>query len=207
MPTSELVPFTCRRARLLQGMTQSQFADEFEVDDGTVSRWERGRLHPAPHVWAKINEMIARRCAVLGEEAIKGSPVYKFLVPMDRLHQTLVVSKGAIASLTKMGIPYEDVSSERMFTEQALASPDYEVSAYHALDLIESYQGWLTGEVLYAEAHCIATRLNAWIDMVVAPIPDRFSALIEAVPSYCGNAGGFWINLILVNGRTSPIIH
>ena len=127
--------------------------------------------------------------------------------PMDNLHQTLVVSKGAIASLTKMGIPYEDMSSEQMFTEQALASPDYEVSAYHALDLIESYQGWLTGEVLYAEAHCIATRLNAWIDMVVAPIPDRFSALIEAVPSYCGNAGGFWINLIFVNGRTSRIIH
>ena len=34
------VPFGVRRARLLMGMTQAEFAALFEVDDGTVSRNE-----------------------------------------------------------------------------------------------------------------------------------------------------------------------
>ena len=34
------VPFVVRRARLLMGMTQAEFAELFEVDDGTVSRNE-----------------------------------------------------------------------------------------------------------------------------------------------------------------------
>lgn len=205
MPTSEVVPFTCRRARLLQGMTQAQFAEEFEVDDGTVSRWERGRLHPSPQVWARINEIIARKGVVTGDVGIKASPTYKFLMPMGNLHNPMALSKGTIAALARMGIPYEDMASEQMFAEQAKASPDFEVSAYHALDLIEASPGWITGEVLYAEAHCIATRMNLWVDMMVSPIPERYSALIEAVPSYCGSAGSFWVNLVFVNGTTRRI--
>ena len=103
MPTSEVVPFTCRRARLLQGMTQAQFAEEFEVDDGTVSRWERGRLHPSPHVWARINEIIARQDAATGNVGIKASPICKFLVPMGNLHKTIALSKASITALTRMG--------------------------------------------------------------------------------------------------------
>ncbi len=202
-----IVPFTVRRARLLQGMTQARFAEELDVDVGTVSRWECGRLHPSPEAWAEINFIIARKGSLTGDVGIKASPIYKFLVPMGNLKKPMVISKGAVTALARMGVPYEDISSEELFCTQVKASPDFPVSAYHALDLIEMSPGWLAGEMLYAEAHCIATRVNVWVDMMVSPVPDRLAALIEAVPSYCGNSGGFWINLIFVNGRTSPIIH
>ena len=42
------IPYLVRPARLALGQTQSQFAEQFEVDDGTVSRWERGKLRPSP---------------------------------------------------------------------------------------------------------------------------------------------------------------
>ena len=44
------IPYLVRRARLALGQTQSQFAEQFEVDDGTVSRWERGKLRPSPAI-------------------------------------------------------------------------------------------------------------------------------------------------------------
>ena len=42
------IPYLVRRARLVLGQTQSKFAEQFEVDDGTVSRWERGKAPPLP---------------------------------------------------------------------------------------------------------------------------------------------------------------
>ena len=51
------VSFVARRARLLMGMTQAEFAELFEVDDGTDSRWEQGKLRPAPKVWRRIRNI------------------------------------------------------------------------------------------------------------------------------------------------------
>ncbi len=47
------ISYLARRARLVLGQTQSQFAEQFEVDDGTVSRWERGKLRPSRAIIAK----------------------------------------------------------------------------------------------------------------------------------------------------------
>jgi hypothetical protein len=65
------VSFVVRRARLLMGMTQAEFAELFEVDDGTVSRCERGKLQPAPKVWKRNREITLKEDS-LRDEAVHG---------------------------------------------------------------------------------------------------------------------------------------
>ena len=60
------IPYLARRARLVLGQTQSQFAEQFEVDDGTVSRWERGKLRPSRAIIAKLREIVLRLSFVAG---------------------------------------------------------------------------------------------------------------------------------------------
>src|SRR5271166_3809767 len=106
----ENIPWMARRARLLLGQTQAQFAELLGVEDGTVSRWERGKLQPAPTVLAKLNEIITTKGSMLGDRVVRASPVYKFLVPMSDLKKAVVVSKGARAALQKAGVPYNELS-------------------------------------------------------------------------------------------------
>jgi transcriptional regulator with XRE-family HTH domain len=68
-------PYLVRRARLLMGMTQEAFCKEFDVDPGTVSRWERGKLKPAPHVWKRIREIALHVGGPLSDEVITASPL------------------------------------------------------------------------------------------------------------------------------------
>ena len=66
------IPYLVRHARLILGQTQSQFAERFEVDDGTVSRWERGRVRPAPAVVAQLREIALK--SMLGDELVRARP-------------------------------------------------------------------------------------------------------------------------------------
>ena len=78
----------------------------------------------------------------------------------------------------------------------AQASPYYDVSAIHALKMVEANKDWLNGSIAYAEAHAFSTRLHKWLNIMVAPLPDKYSALIEAVEDSNGDKGGFWVRFI-----------
>ncbi len=56
--------------------------------------------------------------------------------------------------------------------------------------------GWRGGDVVYAEAQCMALPLGIWVDATIAPLPDRLAALIEFTPSRRGAEGGFWGRLV-----------
>jgi transcriptional regulator with XRE-family HTH domain len=71
--------YLVRRARLVLGQTQTQFAEQFEVDDGTVSRWERGKLRSSPAIVAQPRETVLRTSSVAGKELIRASPILKFV--------------------------------------------------------------------------------------------------------------------------------
>jgi len=75
------IPYLVRRARLVLGQTQTQFAEQFEVDDGTVSRWERGKLRPSPAIVAQLRETVLRMSFVAGKELIRASPILKLVAP------------------------------------------------------------------------------------------------------------------------------
>jgi transcriptional regulator with XRE-family HTH domain len=189
------ISFIVRRARLVTGVTQHRFAEMFDVDDTTVSRWERGKLRPAAPVLKRMTEIVSQKASLLSDDAIRASHVYKFLVPMDNLKKSLVASQGAINQLGRVGLAYDELDDERIFTETSQSSEHYLESSFVALKEIERHPGWLEGQILYAEAHCFAPRIDTWIDLMVAPMPDRYAALIEAVPSIRGEAEGFNVRL------------
>jgi transcriptional regulator with XRE-family HTH domain len=189
------VPFVVRRARLLMGMTQAEFAELFEVDDGTVSRWERGKLHPAPKVWKRIRDITLKEDSLRDEALVRASPVYKYLVDIKRLTKPIVASRGISEAIEMVGaFKVKDLPFVANFAHK---SPQYKVSGVRALEIIQANPDWLRGDIVYAEVHCIAPVLGRiWVDAMVAPLPDRSATLIEFAPSPRGAGEGFRVQLI-----------
>jgi len=165
-----------RRARLVLGQTQSRFAEQFEVDDGTVSRWERGKLRPSPAIIAHLREIVLRSGFVAGKELIRASPILKCVSPIDDLKHPCVVSMGVRIALKRAGISDHDLSAH-IKEVQVGASAD--LSGAHALDIIQADPAWVGRRAVYAEAHCFAVLLGVWVDAMVIPLPDEPLALIE----------------------------
>ena len=197
------IPYLALRARLALGQTQSQFAEQFEVDDGTVSRWERGKLRPSPAIVAQLRETVLRMSSVAGKELIRASPILKFVSPIDDLKHPCVISKGIRLALKRAGMSDHDLSTP--LEVQAGTSP--ELSAAHALDTIQADQAWVNKRAAYAEVHCIAARLGTWVDGMVIPLPDEPLALLEFMHS--SPQGGFWVRVVRfedlpARGSSSP---
>jgi len=184
------IPYLVRRARLVLGQTQSQFAEQFEVDDGTVSRWERGKLRPSRAIVAKLREIVLRLGFVAGKELIWASPILKFVSPIDDLKHPCVISKGILTALKLAGVSDHDLSIP--MEVQAGTSP--ELSGAHALDMIQADLAWVNKRAAYAEAHCIAARLGGWVEGMVIPLPDEPLALTEFILS--SPLGGFWVRVV-----------
>jgi transcriptional regulator with XRE-family HTH domain len=90
----EKVPFLVRRARLLLGETQMQFAERFGVEDGTVSRWERWKLRPHPQALKQMRKIVIREGSFLSDALIRASHLAKIVTPINDLTRALVVSEG-----------------------------------------------------------------------------------------------------------------
>ena len=192
------IPCLALRARLALGQTQSQFAEQFEVDDGTVSRWERGKLRPSPAIVAQLRETVLRMSSVAGKELIRASPILKFVSPIDDLKHPCVISKGIRLALKRAGMSDYDLSTP--LEVQAGTSP--ELSAAHVLDMIQADPAWVNKHAAYAEAHCIAPRFGTWVDAMMIPLPDEPIALIEFTPS--SPEGGFWVRVVRFKDVLSP---
>ena len=189
------VPFIARRARLLLGMSVAEFAGVNGVDEATVSQWERGLSHPDARIWTRICSITLSASSFLHEELVRASPIYKFFVDMEDLTEPIVASKGIIEALQAVGA-FEEENHSFDLGESARKNPRYEVSGARALEILQADPGWRGGDVVYAEAHCMAVPLGIWVDAMIAPLPDRSAALIEFPPSKRGAEGGFWVHLV-----------
>jgi transcriptional regulator with XRE-family HTH domain len=190
------VPFVVRRARLLMGMTQAEFAGLFGVDDGTVSRWERGKLHPAPKVWKQIRDITLKEDSLRDEALVRESPVYKYLVDIKRLTKPVVASRGITEALEIVGALK---GKDRPFgiVNFARKSSQYKVSGTRALEIIQTNPDWQRGDIVYAEVHCISPALGGvWVDAMIAPLPDRSATLIEFAVSPRGAGERFRVQLV-----------
>jgi transcriptional regulator with XRE-family HTH domain len=169
------IPYRVRRARFLLGMTQSQFAELFEVNEGTVSRWERGKLVPAPEKLDRIRDI---NLSAVIEDATKASPVLKYAAHMDDLKHPVLVSKGVREAIRRLGIS-EDMPSQ---PEEVLPATPEEHSCLHAFELIQQDRLWINRRTVYVETHCLSARFG-WVDGVIAPLPFQDFALVEFAPS------------------------
>ncbi len=187
-------PYLVRRARLLLGEKEAAFATHFAVDEATISGWESGRVRPSPKEWSWIHETVFRSSNLLSE-AVKTSRTLKCVVSLDNLTRPILVSRGIEEALARIGIEPKDLTGP-FFANLARSSPHYDISGIKALSIIQTDQSWIRGEVLFAEAHCYSPAFKTWLDGVMAPLPERRAALIEAAPSSQGENGGFWVRFV-----------
>jgi hypothetical protein len=190
----ENYPYLVRRARLLAGEKETAFATHFGVDEATVSGWENGKERPSPKEWSWIHETVFRSSDILSE-AVRAARTYKCVVSLNDLTRPALISRGVEDALAKVGIHSKDLTGS-FLPNLVRSSPHYEISGVKALSIIQADQSWINGEVIYAEAHCFSPILRTWLDWVIAPLPGRRAALIEAAPSSEGEKGGFWVRFV-----------
>jgi transcriptional regulator with XRE-family HTH domain len=181
------------------GMTQGEFAEMFDVDEGTVSRWERGRLHPSPSAWRRMRQIAVSSASVTSDVMVKASPVCKYVVPMNDLVHPSTISRGLEEALKRMGISSQELFNGGTLEDRARRAPNYSISGYHALEIIQADKRWTAGAILFAEAHCVSVTLgDVWANMLLAPIPDREEAIMEFVMDAREEheREGFWVRLI-----------
>jgi transcriptional regulator with XRE-family HTH domain len=168
--------FLVRRARLLLGETQSQFAARFGVETSTVSRWERGLVKPRAKALAQITKIATKTDPFRSEHVITASPVIKFVAPLNDLTSPLMISKGMIEALSELGYTFKDFLTRQ--GKELWARPNeriYEISTARCLGDIQNDPKWLRGEIAYAEFRGFGKAMNAWTRGLVAPLldPDR----------------------------------
>jgi hypothetical protein len=190
----DIHPYLVRRARLLRGEKEAAFATHFGVDEATVAGWENGQSHPSPKQWSWIHETVFRSSDIVSE-AVRAARTYKCVVSLNDLTSPSVISQGVEEALARVGIESKDLTGQ-LLANLVRSSPHYDISGVKALSIIQADQSWIAGEVLYAEAHCFSPLLRKWLDCVIAPLPGKRAALIEAAPSSQGEKGGFWVRFV-----------
>jgi transcriptional regulator with XRE-family HTH domain len=189
-----VTPYLTRRARLLLGMTQAQFAEIFGVDVTTVSRWEHGKLRPHPDAWKRI-----RQIAGATYDLVRASPVAKYVVRKNDLLHPSLISKGLERILKVYGINAKEVFLGDNLRERAHRSAQYPVSGMHALEMIQADPRWRDGSAVYAEAHCVSVLFgHTWCILLAAPLPDGDEAILEwgAGTSDDPANEGFWLRFV-----------
>jgi transcriptional regulator with XRE-family HTH domain len=181
------------------GETQSEFADHFDVETSTVSRWERAIVKPLPKALAEITKIATRTDPFHSEDIIRASPVIKFLALLNDLTVPLVVSKGFAEHLEAIGLSFRQFLKDQ--GKGVWARPDdpiYKVSVSRCLKDIEKDPRWLRGEIVYAEFSGFAKTLKSWSRGLVAPLPDKGDvALVEAVADRSqSDSDGYFIRLV-----------
>jgi transcriptional regulator with XRE-family HTH domain len=184
------------------GETQEEFAERFDVDTSTVSRWERGRVAPGAKAYAKIRRVALR--ADGSHELIRASRVYKFLASFDDLLHPVVISRGVAEVLAEVGYSSEDFLNEpeEVLYKVAPGSPGYETSTVCALTTIQNDPRWRRGEIAYAEGHAFSGHVQQWVYGLVAPLADMGAALVEAVIDDKATEG-FWVKFEPLDSQES----
>lgn len=165
---------TLRRLRLLQRMKQSHLAERLEVNQATVSRWERGLLPMSRDQQAAAWRLLAARPDPAQDRALKRlveSSARKVHLICDRTHRLLAASPARQA---------EWRTDPAQLLGQSLigyASPEI-LAAEATLDDL----GWNDGRL-----SCLTVETGANTDPLVPIAPGR--ALWERILLADGSAG------------------
>ena len=177
---SSPIPFMTRRARLIRGETQGQFAIHMDVDQATVSRWEREKGEPTAAHLSAIRRIIATAEPCHSRAYIEAAPTIKYICQRDNFLKPLVISRGLAEAA---GFDPDDV----------IRNPESyikEGEGIHRLnEAVQSDARWEGGEIAF-----FAPKLGEWVRAIGAPLAETNAALIEAAP--IGNPKvEFWIKL------------
>lgn len=178
-------PFMCRRARLIRGLTQEQFADEMDVDPGTVSRWERGKLIPNPGPLSKIRRICHMADPCYSPDYFERAPAYKMMVHTGDLLMPMMVSQGV---LDQCGL------SREAWMRRAFQGVPNAYDWHRIAKIVLGDKRWNQGAIAFFEAVGQSTITGAWWHIIGAPLSEMNSTLVEGVPNPpCEHK--FWVKL------------
>ena len=180
---SSPLPFMVRRARLIRGETQGQFAIHMGVDQATVSRWERSKSEPTPANLGEIRRIIATAEPCHSRAYIEAAPTIKYMCQRDNFLKPLVISRGLAEAA---GFDPDDV----------IRNPErYMKEGMRRLNkAVQSDARWERGEIAFFEARLFAQQLGEWVRAIGAPLAETNAALIEAAPDP-NSKKEFWVKL------------
>ena len=172
-----------RRARLIRGETQGQFAIHRGVDQATVSRWERSKSEPTPAHLGEIRKIIATAEPSHSRAYIEAAPTIKYMCQRDNFLKPLVISRGLAEAA---GFDPDDV----------IRNPEpYMKEGIRRLNkAVQSDTRWERGEIAFFEARLFAQQLGEWVSAIGAPLAETNAALIEAAPDP-NPEEEFWVKL------------
>lgn len=180
---SSPLPFMTRRARLIRGETQGQFAIHMDVDQATVSRWEREKGEPTAAHLSAIRRIIATAEPCHSRAYIESAPTIKYMCQLHNFLKPLVISRGLAEAA---GFDPDDV----------IRNPEHYIKdGLRRLNkAVQSDARWERGEIAFFEARFFAPALREWVRAIGAPLAETNAALIEAAPDP-NPKEEFWVKL------------
>ena len=182
---SSPLPFMTRRARLIRGETQGQFAIHMDVDQATVSRWEREKGEPTAAHLSAIRRIIATAEPCHSRAYIEAAPTIKYMCQRDNFLKPLVISRGLAEAA---GFDPDDV----------IRNPEpYMKEGIRRLNkAVQSDARWERGEIAFFEARFFSANLGGWLRAIGALLAETNAALIEAAPDP-NPKEEFWVKLTM----------
>jgi transcriptional regulator with XRE-family HTH domain len=154
-----------------------------DVDQATVSRWEREKGEPTAAHLSAIRRIIATAEPCHSHAYIKAAPTIKYMCQLDNFLKPLVISRGLAEAA---GFDPDDV----------IRNPEHYIKeGLRRLNkAVQSDARWERGEIAFFEARFFAPALREWVRAIGAPLAETNAALIEAAPDP-NPEEEFWVKL------------
>ncbi len=162
-------PQLVRRLRLSLGVNQSTLAAMLQVDQASVSRWERGLQMPAFGMQLRLRDALYRQEPKFSLEQIEALPVIAAILDFDHIGLCIAASQRFAESYGCRPAELRCVDLKPKWTRSLLGLWDC-LRDHHA---VKSNS--------FAVCHATALRPdNAWVHETLTPIPGSYGVLLTA---------------------------
>jgi DNA-binding XRE family transcriptional regulator len=152
-------PALIKRLRFLSSLKQCDLAQQLGVDQGTVSRWERGVYLPDVWMQKRLRDMLQRSEPMLPPSTIEAMPVLALLY-CARNMGLLTCCSHIVAE--QHGMAVEDMRNINL-------APWWTDSLQEMHETLHDADGWRSGEIAVAKAKVFRIT-GQWCDVTAVPV-------------------------------------
>ena len=135
-------PGLVKRLRFLSSLKQDELAQQLSVDQGTVSRWERGTYAPDIPVQKRLRDMLHRLEPTIQPAAVEAMPVPAILYSAEHIGLSVAASQ-----------PYADVFNKRTEEMRDLMIRDnWSESIRSMWDALTASDAWKSNDIAFGVA-------------------------------------------------------
>ena len=135
-------PRLVKRVRFLSSLKQDELAQQLGVDQGTVSRWERGTYAPDIPVQKRLRDMLHRLETIVQPAAVEAMPIPAILYSAEHIGLSVAASQ-----------PYADVFNKRTEEMRDLMIRDnWSESIRNMWDALTASDAWKSNDIAFGVA-------------------------------------------------------